>query len=168
MRRIVTPGELRPQPWDNGAGVTRDIVRWPDSADYEIRVSLADLTAAAPFSRFAGFRRWSFLAGDAPITLDVGGLRHELVALGDHLEVPGDVAISCARPPAPTRLLNLLVRDGTDVQIGRGPCPWPVRFAFALSAQPGLPHDHAIVLEPPELLELHHDAVWLCATRRPP
>src|SRR3954464_15895420 len=110
MRRIVTPREVPPQPWDNGAGVTRESVRWPDGADYAIRISLADLTAAAPFSRFAGYRRWSFLAGDAPIALDVGGVTHELVAPGDHLEVPGDVAISCARPPAPTRLLNFLVR----------------------------------------------------------
>jgi hypothetical protein len=161
MHRIVTPGELRALPWKNGAGVTHEIVRWPDSEDYTVRISLAELRCAAPFSRFPGYRRWSFLAGDAPITLSVGGITHELVALGDHIEVAGDVAIACAPPPGPTRLLNLLVRDGSDAQIGRGPCPRPVRFAFALAAQPALPPGHAVVLDPPELLTLDRDAVWL-------
>jgi environmental stress-induced protein Ves len=164
MRRIVTPGELRPQPWNNGAGVTRELVRWPDSEDYEIRISIADVRDAAPFSRFPGYRRWSFLAGDAPITLGVAGIAHELVALGDHIEVAGDVAIACAPPPGPSRLLNFLIRDGTVAQIGRGPCPRPVRFVFALAAQPALPQGHAVVLDPPERLVLHRDAVWLCTS----
>jgi uncharacterized protein len=161
MRRIVSPDELPPQPWKNGGGVTREIVRWPDIRDYEIRISLAEVRDAAPFSRFPGYRRWSFLAGDAPIALDIGGVAHELVALGDHVEVAGDVAIACERPAAPTRLLNLLVCDGVAAQIGHGPCPWPIRFAFALAAQPGLPQGHAAVFDPPELVALHRDAVWL-------
>jgi environmental stress-induced protein Ves len=164
MHRIVTPGECRPQPWQNGAGVTHEIVRIPDSEDYAIRISIADLRGPAPFSRFPGYRRWSFLAGDGPITLSVGGIAHELVALGDHIEVAGDVAIACARPPGPTRLLNFLIRDGTDAQIGRGLCPRPVRFAFALADQPALPQGHAVVLDPPELLALDREAVWLCTS----
>jgi environmental stress-induced protein Ves len=162
MRRIVAPAEFRAMAWANGAGVTHEIVRWPDRDDYIVRVSLAELRAAAPFSRFPGYRRWSFLAGDAPLALEIGGAPHALVALGDHVELPGDAAIACAAPPAPTRLLNVLVRDGADVQIGRGPCPRPVRFAFALAAQPELAAGHAIVLAPPEPLHLGHDAVWLC------
>jgi hypothetical protein len=167
MERIVTPGEFRRQPWNNGAGVTEQIVRWPDSEDYAIRISIADLRDAAPFSRFPGYRRWSFLAGGAPITLCIGGIAHDLVALGDHIEVAGEVAIACARPPSPSRLLNVLVRDGTDAQIGRGPCPWPVRFVFALAAQPALPQGHAVVLDPPALRVLHRDAVWLCTSLTP-
>ncbi|HEY0193157.1 MAG TPA: HutD family protein, partial [Kofleriaceae bacterium] len=73
--RILTPDQFRAQPWKNGGGVTYEIVRWPDSpepaAAYDIRISLADDTLPAAFSRFPGYRRWSFLAGPAPIVLDV-------------------------------------------------------------------------------------------------
>ncbi len=153
--RILTPDSFRSQPWKNGGGVTHEIVRWPDSADpaapYDLRISIADDRIEAPFSRFPGYRRWSFLAGPAPIVLDVGGVPHELTAPGDHLEVGGDVAIACRLPAGPTRLLNLLVRDElvATALIGHGPCPSPIRFAYAIEALPWLPAGHAAVFEPP-------------------
>jgi environmental stress-induced protein Ves len=161
VRRIVRPVEFRPQPWKNGGGVTHEIVRWPDTEAYDIRVSLADDRAPGPFSQFPGYRRWSFLAGAAPIALDVAGTTHDLVSLGDHIEVDGVVAITCALPAGPTRLLNILVRDGVDAFIGRGPCPSPIRFAFALAAMPWLPEGHAAVFDPPALATLTRDAMWL-------
>jgi environmental stress-induced protein Ves len=174
MPRILSPTEFRTQPWKNGGGVTHEIVRWPDTgaagaagaaadtgAAYDVRISLAEDRAPGPFSRFPGYRRWSFLAAGAPIDLDVAGVVHELVALGDHIEVPGEVAISCALPAGPTRLLNFLVRDGVPARIGHGPCPLPVRFVFALAAMPWLPGGHAAVFEPPEHALLERHDVWL-------
>jgi environmental stress-induced protein Ves len=169
MPRIVSPAEFRSQPWKNGGGVTHEIVRWPDGSggsggDYDIRVSLAEDRTPGPFSRFAGYRRWSFLAGPAPIVLDVAGTAHELVARGDHIEVDGDVAIRCELPAGPTRLLSFLVRHGHPVQIGHGPSPVAVRFVYALAALPWLREGHAAVFDPPEpvLASLAmHDAVWL-------
>ncbi|HEX7836301.1 MAG TPA: HutD family protein [Kofleriaceae bacterium] len=165
MPRIIAPAEFRTQPWKNGGGVTHEIVRWPDNEAhdqaYDVRVSLAEVRAPGPFSRFSGYRRWSFLAGGAPIALDVGGVVHELRALGERLEVGADVAISCALPAGPTRLLNFLVRDGIAAQIGQGPCPLPVRLVFALAAMPWLPEGHAAVFEPAAHAVLERYAVWL-------
>ena len=159
--RIVAPAEFRSQPWKNGGGVTHEIVRWPDRDDYDVRISLADDRAAGPFSRFPGYRRWSFLAGPAPIVLEVACVAYELEAPGDHIEVAGDVAIDCALPAGPTRLLNFLVRDGVAVQIGHGPSPRPLRFVFALRAMPWLAESHAAVFDAPEVVELERHAVWL-------
>jgi environmental stress-induced protein Ves len=159
--RIVAPAEFRTQSWKNGGGVTHEIVRWPDSEAYEVRVSLADDRVPGPFSQFPGYRRWSFLAGTAPIVLHVAGRAHELVALGDHFEVAGDAAIHCTLPAGPTRLLNILVCEGVDARIGRGPCSLAVRFVFALAAMPWLPAGHAAVFDPPEVLGLERHAVWL-------
>jgi hypothetical protein len=169
VRRILSPAEFRSQPWKNGGGVTHEIVRWPEPGThagahddaYDIRISIADDRAPGPFSRFPGYRRWSYLAAAAPIVLDVAGTVHELVALGDHVEVDGDVAISCALPAGPTRLFNILVRDGVDAVVGRGPCARPIRFAFALAALPWLAGGHAAAFEPPEVATLTADAVWL-------
>lgn len=159
--RIIRPAEYRAQPWKNGGGVTYEIVRWPDEERYEVRISIADDRAAGPFSRFPGYRRWSFLAGDAPIVLDVAGVRHELAAVGDVIEVDGDVSIDCALPAGPTRLLNVLVREGVEAQVGLGACPLPVRFVFALEGLPWLPEGHAAVLDPPAFATLNRFAVWL-------
>ena len=161
MQRIVPPSEFRTQPWKNGGGVTHEIVRWPDSEIYDIRISLADDRVPGPFSQFPGCRRWSFLAGAAPIVLDVAGHVHQLLALGDQIEVAGDTAIHCTLPAGPTRLLNFLVREGVDAQVGRGPCPLAVRFVFALAAQRWLPEGHAALFDPPEVVELDRHAVWL-------
>lgn len=161
MIHVLSPASFRSQPWKNGGGVTHEIVRWPDVADHDVRISLADDRVPGPFSRFPGRRRWSFLAGPAPIELDVAGQVRVLAVLGDALEVDGDVPITCALPRGPTRLLNVLVRHGLDVAIGRGPCAHPIRFAFALAAQPWLPVDHAAVLDPPEVAALDELAIWL-------
>jgi environmental stress-induced protein Ves len=160
--RILNPAGFRSQPWKNGGGITHEIVRWPDTDAYDIRASLADDRAPGPFSRFPGYRRWSFLAGSAPIALDVAGVPHELTARGDHIEVGGEVAITCALPAGPTRLLNILVRNGVDAQVGHGPCPRPIRFAFALAALPWLADGHAAVFDPPALAMLTRSAVWIC------
>lgn len=161
MPRIIAPDAFRAQPWKNGGGVTREIVRWPDAEGFAVRISLAEVAVAGPFSRFPGYQRWSFLAGDAPIDLDIGGVVYALVVPGDHVEVGGATALSCALPAGPTRLLNLLVRHGEAVQVGRGPCPWAIQFAFALAPLPWLPAGHAAVFDPPEEAALTRDTVWL-------
>ncbi len=170
--RILAPSEFRAQPWKNGGGITHEIVRWPDpsgpldpSVDgYDVRISLADDRQAAPFSRFPGYRRWSFLAAAAPIHLDVNGELVKLEQLGDLLEVDGDVPIRCELPGGPTRLFNLLVRHGLAVEVGRGPTDEAIHFAFALAEQPWLPAEHAAIFEaggelPPGPLDEY--AVWL-------
>lgn len=159
--RIVPPSEFRAQPWKNGGGITHEIARWPDVDDYDVRISIADDRTAGPFSRFPGYRRWSFLAAAAPIALDVAGAVRSLTALGDALEIDGDVAIRCSLPAGPTRLFNILVRHGVAAQIGRGPCAEPVRFAFALAALPWLPEGHAAFFDPAEVAQLDERAVWL-------
>jgi len=158
---IVRPADFRSQPWKNGGGITHEIVRWPDVERYDIRISIADDRAAGPFSRFPGYRRCSFLAGPAPIVLDIAGAPHQLTALGDHIEVDGDVPIRCALPAGPTRLLNILVRDQVDAQVGHGPCPLPLRFVFALATLPWLPEGHAAIFDPPAPATLTRPAVWL-------
>ena len=159
--RIVRPADFRSQPWKNGGGITHEIVRWPDIERHDIRVSIADDRVAGPFSRFPGYRRWSFLAGSAPIKLDIAGVPHELTELGDHIEVDGDAPITCTLPAGATRLLNILVRDHVDVQVGHGPCPLPLRFVFALAQLPWLAEGHAAVFDPPEVASLTRLAVWL-------
>ena len=112
----------RVQPWKNGGGVTREIIRWPETGNYDVRVSLAEVERDGPFSTFPGYIRWTVLVAGS-IRLD----EHELHDVGDLVELAGEQAID-ARGCA--SLLNVIARAGTRVGVGRRVDP--VRFVFTL------------------------------------
>ena len=132
MSRLITPAEWKAQPWKNGLGVTHEVWRSPASTgEYDVRVSVAEDTTPAPFSRFPGYRRWSTLIEPAPITLRIDGVIRELAKVGDYVEHDGEAIVeSTALPAGPTKLLNVLARPG--LVVGVGVPPMPVWFAFAL------------------------------------
>lgn len=129
--KVIERAAWTAQPWKNGRGTTLEIVRWrlatdidqrpmrspagglmwafescAADEDYDLRVSLAEVSDSGPFSRFPGYRRHSILVGPAPIHLgDVA-----LIAPGDHIELPGETGITAIVPAGPTQLLNVLVR----------------------------------------------------------
>jgi hypothetical protein len=86
---------------------------------------------------------------------------HELTAMGAHIEVDGDAPIRCELPAGPTRLLNVLVREEVEAQVGQGACSLPIRFVFAIEGLPWLEEGHAAVFDPPEVAALSRRAVWL-------
>lgn len=147
---VITPADWRSQPWKNGLGVTHEVYR--DREDYDVRVSVADDTTPAPFSRFAGYHRWSILLEPAPITLVIDGVTHELAHVGDVVDHAGEaVAESIALPAGPTKLLSVLARPG--YRVGVGVPPVPVRFVFALAQTTDLGRWHARLDEPRVLRE---------------
>ena len=56
--QLVALADTPPQPWRNGGGVTRELLAWPAGGDWQVRVSVADIEADGPFSRFPGVERW--------------------------------------------------------------------------------------------------------------
>ena len=95
--------------WKNGGGVTREIVREPAGAsldDFDWRVSVADIAAAGPFSRFVGVdRHLLLLEGDGVnLTSAEAGLDVSLLADGTVLAFSGDVDMG-------SQLLGGAVRD---------------------------------------------------------
>jgi environmental stress-induced protein Ves len=127
----IAPTEWRSQSWKNGKGVTHEVWRTPDQAEYDVRVSVADDVSPAPFSKFPGYHRWSVLIGRAPITLLIDGKARELVKIGDVVDHDGDADVeSISLPSGPTKLLNVLAKPGW--RVGVGTMTEPVRFAFVL------------------------------------
>lgn len=148
--RDIDRSSWREQPWKNGRGTTFEIARWPDTDDYDVRVSLAEVTTSGPFSTFPGYRRHTFLVGPAPIRLG----EIELLAPGDHVELPGEAPVEATLRAGPTRLLNVLVRASRTIVVGHGPTAHPVRFAFDIAA---------IVARASESVEAidDRDCVWI-------
>lgn len=114
---VIQPTQWRPQPWKNGRGVTSEVLRVPDREDYEVRVSVAEVTAPGPFSTFPGYRRATTLLGGGPIALVIDGVVRPL-ARGVLVDFAGEAACEAREVAAPAHLLNVLVRPGVRVGIG--------------------------------------------------
>lgn len=129
---IIPESEWRSQPWKNGGGITREILRWPDRADddYDLRVSLADVTKTGPFSKFPGYKRFLVWVGPNPIDLIMGRRIDSLATPNATMEIHGTPDITAMLTAGPTRLLNLFVKDGAAYEYGYHVPVKPVRFAF--------------------------------------
>jgi environmental stress-induced protein Ves len=172
--RVIERSSWRSQPWKNGAGTTHEVWLVGDPEDYELRVSVAEVTTSGPFSRFPGYRRWSFLVGTAPIELAhparlAPGAPMHLIAPGDHVELPGDAEIKAELHAGPTHLLNILALArgrAPTIVAGFGPTGHPVRFVFALVPRPAdgdrpeLDRFTAVLLDPPAITDTT-DCIWI-------
>ena len=103
--------------WKNGGGVTREIVREPAGTsldDFDWRVSVADIAAAGPFSRFVGIdRHLLLLEGDGVnLTSEEADLDVNLLANGTVLAFSGDVDMSSQLLGGAVRDFNVMTKRG--------------------------------------------------------
>ncbi|WP_345813674.1 HutD family protein [Paraburkholderia sp. PREW-6R] len=148
---LIRGADLVATPWKNGGGVTREIAAFPQHAGLDSfvwRVSIADVTQAGPFSRFADVERTLVLLSGAGMLLDetlasapasaptlapTPPTAHAQRAhpLKTHaLMQPLDMACFAGEAPIDARLVNgatrdfnLMVRRGVatgEVQVWRG------------------------------------------------
>ncbi|AOJ86337.1 MULTISPECIES: HutD family protein [Burkholderia] len=111
---MIRAADLVATPWKNGGGVTREIGAFPPGAALDAfawRVSVADVGAAGPFSRFDGIDRTLVLLSGAGMTLaEAGGARHVLDAPLARADFAGETAIDATLHDGATRDFNLMTR----------------------------------------------------------
>jgi len=105
----VRTTEVASQPWRNGGGVTRPLHVSPRGDRWQVRVSVADVSANGPFSRFPGVQRWFAVLDGAGVVLTIGSTEHRLDVASDAFSFRGDVAVRCRLVDGPTRDLNLML-----------------------------------------------------------
>jgi environmental stress-induced protein Ves len=109
--RIVALADIAPQPWRNGAGRTCELLAWPDASAWQVRVSIAEIDRAAPFSSFPGVERWFAVVDGAGVELRIEGTSHRLVPGHAPLRFAGEARVEGRPIAGPTRDLNLMLRD---------------------------------------------------------
>src|SRR4051794_3397588 len=78
MLRRLTSSDYRRMPWRNGGGTTTELAigllpdHLGDPERFLYRVSIADVAADGPFSRFEGYDRHIMLVSGAGMTIDCG------------------------------------------------------------------------------------------------
>jgi len=115
--KIVALADVAPQPWKNGGGVTRELLRLPlpggAAHEWLLRVSVADIAADGPFSPFPGVTRWFAVLEGAGVHLDwAEDWGASLKTTSRALEFDGADAPDCALLDGPARDLNVMVRRG--------------------------------------------------------
>jgi hypothetical protein len=112
---LIRFADLAPEPWRNGAGVTRTVATgsgW--------RVSIADVASSGPFSSFPGLDRVIVLCDGQAMKLVIDGERHDLVRY-QPFAFAGE-AVTSGELESPTRDLNVMTeraRCRAEITVGR-------------------------------------------------
>ena len=121
---------LAPQPWKNGAGLTREIAVGPrgaGNADFDWRISLAEVAGDAPFSAFPGVDRCITLlrgAGMRLVSLDAS-VDHRLDQPLAPFRFSGDLALNATLFGGACSDFNVMTRRGAwsaEVSVVRFAC----------------------------------------------
>lgn len=108
--------DVPPTPWKNGGGTTRELVAWPNAADWIWRLSVAEVASSGPFSTFDGVQRWFAVLAGAGVRLHLqapgGAQTHELTVRSAPLCFDGAEPAHCDLLDGPTQDFNLMLRQG--------------------------------------------------------
>lgn len=109
-------------PWKNGGGLTREVAAFPagaSMAEFDWRISIADVAAAGPFSRFENVDRILTVLEGRLGLVGEDGARVDLAPLVPH-RFAGNTAIEGLPVDGPVRDLNVMVRRGRwRAEVGR-------------------------------------------------
>jgi len=103
-------------PWRNGGGVTREVIASPagaDLANFDWRISIADVASDGPFSVFPGIDRLMAVLSGPGIRLETEGAASVTVRMGEPPAVfSGEAKTSGFLIDGPIRDLNIMTRRG--------------------------------------------------------
>ena len=113
---IIRFSEIRPEPWRNGGGVTRELASHPKAASaqdgaWDWRVSIADVSKAGAFSLFPGMERVLTVIDGELLLLTVDGEEHPVEKYRP-FRFSGEADTSSALPTGDIRDLNIIARAG--------------------------------------------------------
>lgn len=135
VSRVIPANEYRRERWRNQLGWTREICRSPDGAEWDWRVSIAEIERDAAFSAFPGVdRELVLLSGNGlRLRFDDGQL-HELQPPHDKLRFAGERGVTGELIDGPTHDFNLMWRrDRVAGELWHRPLVGPM----VIFAEPG-------------------------------
>ena len=112
---LIALDAIAPQPWKNGAGLTREIAASPaGGADFDWRISVAEVSRDAPFSAFPGVDRCIVLLRGAGMVLREhgGAWLHRLDETLQPFSFSGDDKLDARLIDGANSDLNVMVRRG--------------------------------------------------------
>ncbi|MCK6516193.1 HutD family protein [Myxococcota bacterium] len=158
--RHVLPTAWQTMPWRNGGGRTHELLKLGESAlGFTLRVSIAEVQADGPFSRFDGVNRALLLLSGAGMTLTwSNGEQTTLTPEAPLVAFPGEEAPENVLLSGPTTDLNVMTdRAALSAQVILCP-PGPITAPLTLLLRPAVVGGEAL----PALTLLVRAAPALC------
>lgn len=103
---------INPTPWRNGLGMTRELVVFPVREHWHWRLSVAEISQDAPFSRFENVERWFAVLSGKGVRLAIDGAAQTLTPASPPVMFDGAAQAECQPLEGPTQDFNLMVRQG--------------------------------------------------------
>lgn len=145
MIHTVNLAQVAPQPWRNGCGTTQELLAWPSTEHWLLRISVARIDTSVPFSAFPGIERWFQVLQGAGVALRFDERRITLTAQSEPLCFDGGHPPVCELLDGTTQDLNLMLREDAGrggLLVARTGADWhsaaTLRAVFAL--QPATLH----------------------------
>jgi environmental stress-induced protein Ves len=119
--RVLRQEDYKVMPWKNGGGITTEIWVSPEGSGiagtpFDWRVSIADVAADGPFSKFAGYDRHIMLLDGEGMRLDTDERGTIELSLYRPAAFSGDWTVAGRLAAGPVRDFNLMVAR----RFGRG------------------------------------------------
>jgi len=161
---------IAPQPWKNGAGLTREIAfGGASAADFDWRLSIAEVARDAPFSAFPGVDRCITLLHGAGMRLrsNDGRVDHALTTPLSPFRFPGDVALDATLVAGACSDFNVMTRRGrfrSQVDVHGDTATLPAADVSLLWCCAGAWHIDGETLDPMQglLWRTPQDAITAC------
>ena len=103
--------DVAAMPWRNGGGITRELLRWPDTDNWLCRISVAEVASDGAFSHFVDVQRWLAILSGTGVRLTMPNHTNELTPVSDVLAFAGATPVQCNLLQGPVRDLNLMLRS---------------------------------------------------------
>ena len=113
----IVLADVAPSAWKNGGGLTRELLAWPTPQDWVFRLSVAEVQADGPFSRFDGVQRWFAVLSGAGVRLRLrlGTAErdsvHTLTPTSQPFCFDGALPVDCTLIDGATQDFNLMLRS---------------------------------------------------------
>ncbi|MBJ8505080.1 HutD family protein [Acinetobacter seifertii] len=108
MIELIRADQYTKMLWKNGAGFTLEIARSQDGADFEWRISMADVTTSGPFSLFPNKQRIISVLDGQGMVLHVDNLPTKTLNQGDIFAFHGESQVQSELVDGAIRDLNLI------------------------------------------------------------
>jgi uncharacterized protein len=102
--------DVVPSPWKNGGGTTRELAAWPDTDKWVWRISVAEVAASGPFSRFEGVDRWFSVLSGTGVVLKTAEQTCVVTRSSQPFCFDGALATECELINGTTLDFNLMTR----------------------------------------------------------
>jgi uncharacterized protein len=130
MSRLLSLHDVPAERWRNGGGLTRELLTWPSSGDWQVRVSVADIDVDGPFSPYPGVERWFTVLQGKGVDLVIDSQPTRLLRGDLPIRFDGAAEVRASLVDGPTRDLNLMLRRASgSIQCATDGLAWSPKAA---------------------------------------